>query len=55
MVLLYVIIGLIGWFAISFALAPLVGMTLRRCEVLDQADYVRMLHARRLHPADRAA
>ena len=54
MVLLYVVIGLAGWFAISFALAPLMGMTLRRCEVLERADYVRML-ARAQHPANRAA
>jgi len=55
MVLLYVVIGLVGWFAISFALAPLVGMTLRRCEVAERADYVRMLRARSQHPANRAA
>ena len=54
MVLLYVVIGLLGWFVISFALAPLVGLTLRRCEVLEWADYVRM-QARSQHPANRAA
>jgi hypothetical protein len=54
-VLLYVVIGLVGWFAISFTLAPLVGLALRRCEVLERADYVRMLQARAQHPANRAA
>ena len=55
MVLVYIVIGLVGWFVISFALAPLVGLTLRRCEVLERADYVRILQARRQHPANRAA
>ena len=53
--LLFIVVGLLGWCAISFALAPVVGMALRRCEVLDRANSVAVLRARAQHPANRAA
>jgi hypothetical protein len=54
-VLLLIVVGLLAWFAVSFALAPLVGMALRRCDVLDRANSVAVLRAKAQHPAHHAA
>jgi hypothetical protein len=54
-VLLFIVVGLLGWFVVSFALAPLVGLALRRCEVLERTRSVAVLQAKAQHPANRAA
>jgi hypothetical protein len=54
-VLLFIVIGLLGWFVVSFALAPFVGMALRRCEALERANSVAALQAKAQHPASHAA
>jgi hypothetical protein len=54
-VLLFIVVGLLGWFAVSFAMAPFVGLALRRCEALERANSVAVLQARAQHPAHHAA
>ena len=54
-VLLFVAFGLICWVAVSFAVAPLVGLALRRCDRLEQARAVAVLRAKAQHPATHAA
>ena len=53
--LVLIVVGLLGWFVVSFALAPFVGMALRRCEALERANSVAVLQAKAQHPAHRAA
>ena len=53
--LLFVAFGLICWVAVSFAVAPLVGLALRRCDRLEQARAVAVLRAKAQHPATHAA
>jgi hypothetical protein len=54
-VLLVIVVGLLGWVVVSFAVAPFVGMALRRCEVLERANSVAVLQAKAQHPASHAA
>jgi hypothetical protein len=54
-VLLLVALGLVCWFAVSFALAPLMAMAFRRCDRLEQARAVAVLRAKAQHPASHAA
>ena len=49
------LIGLLVWVAVSFALAPLLGLALRRAELLERARSVEVLQARAQHPASHAA
>jgi hypothetical protein len=54
-VLLLIAIGLLGWFVVSCAVAPLVGGALRRCDVLERRHTVEMIRSRAQHPATHAA
>jgi hypothetical protein len=54
-VLLLVAVGLLIWVALSFVLAPLMGMVLRRCEVEERRYSAPFLRAKAQHPASRAA
>ena len=53
--LLFIALGLLCWFAVSFAVAPLVGMALRRCDVYERQLSPATLRARAQHPARHAA
>jgi hypothetical protein len=46
---------LLIWVALSFVLAPIVGMALRRMEVLEDAHDFAILRAKAQHPAKHAA
>ncbi|MBV8981749.1 MAG: hypothetical protein JO086_12675 [Acidimicrobiia bacterium] len=48
--LLLIAIGLLGWFVVSCAVAPLVGGAFRRCDVLERHRTVEMLRSRAQHP-----
>jgi hypothetical protein len=54
-VLLSVALALLIWIALSFVLAPILGMTLRRLEVLEDAHDLTLLRAKAQHPAKHAA
>lgn len=48
-------LALVVWVVVSFALAPLVGIALRRMQVLEQSHEVAVLRAKAHHPARHAA
>ena len=48
-------LALLIWVALSVLLAPIVGMALRRLQVLEDAHSVTILRAKAQHPASRAA
>jgi hypothetical protein len=52
---LFVALGLLVWLAVSFALAPLMGLALRRCALEERLNAVEVLQAKAQHPAARAA
>jgi len=54
-VLLVIGLALLCWFAVSFAVAPLMGLALRRCDRMEQARAVDVLRAKANHPATHAA
>jgi len=54
-VLLLVGLALLCWLTVSFAVAPLLGMALRRCDRMEQARAVAVLRAKAQHPATHAA
>jgi len=54
-VLLFVALGLLIWVAVSFAVAPLLGFAMRRCEIAERLNSVEMLRSKAQHPASHAA
>ena len=50
-----VAIGLLIWVALSFALAPLLAISLRRCEVQEVRNSTEILRSKAQHPASHAA
>jgi hypothetical protein len=54
-VLLLVALGLLIWISVSLVLAPIVGLALRRCEVVEQWNSVEVLRSKAQHPANQAA
>jgi len=54
-VLLFVALGLLCWFAVSFAVAPVIGLALRRCDRFERELSPAMLRAKAQHPARHAA
>jgi len=54
-VLLFVVVGLLIWFAASLAVGPLLGAALRRCEVEERRNSAAVLRAKAQHPASHAA
>jgi hypothetical protein len=52
---MFVALALLIWVALSFALAPLLGMMLRRCEVQEQRYSAGAMRSRAQHPASHAA
>jgi len=54
-VLLLVALGLLCWVVVSCALAPLIGHSLRRMDVLENTHDVGVLRAKSQHPARHAA
>ena len=53
--LLLAAVVLLCWIGVSFALAPLLGMALRRCDTLEKTQAVAVLRAKAQHPASHAA
>ena len=53
--LLFVALGLLIWVAVSFAVAPLLGFAMRRCEIAERLNSVEMLRSKAQHPASHAA
>jgi uncharacterized membrane protein HdeD (DUF308 family) len=54
-VLLLIGLVLLCWVAVSLAVAPLVGIALRRMDVLEDVHDVAVLRAKAQHPARHAA
>jgi hypothetical protein len=54
-VLLIVAVVLLCWIGVSFALAPLIAVALRRCDTLEKAQTLAVLRAKAQHPARHAA
>jgi hypothetical protein len=52
---LIVALGLLCWFAVSFAMAPLIGMAMRRCDRFEREMSPAVLRAKAQHPARHAA
>lgn|GEM_PF-3782294 len=50
-----VALGLLCWLAVSCLLAPVVGVALRRMDVLENARAVAVLRSKSQHPARHAA
>jgi hypothetical protein len=50
-----VALGLLCWLVVSCALAPVVGLVLRRMDVLENAHDVAVLRSKSQHPARHAA
>ena len=53
--LLSAVLALLIWLALSFTLAPIVGLILRRLQVLEDAHNIAILRAKAQHPAKHAA
>jgi hypothetical protein len=53
--MMFVLIGLLVWVAVSCAVSPLVGKGLRRADLVERARSVEVLQARAQHPASHAA
>lgn len=53
--LTFVALGLLIWVAVSFAMAPVMGFFLRRCEVLEFRNSAAVLRSKAQHPASHAA
>jgi len=54
-VLLFVVVGLLIWIAVSVAVGPLLGAALRGCEVEELRNSVPVLRAKAQHPSSQAA
>jgi hypothetical protein len=52
---LIVALGLLCWFAVSFAMAPLIGMAMRHCDRFEREMSPAVLRAKAQHPARHAA
>jgi len=52
---MFIAIGLLIWVALSFVLAPLLAIALRRCEVQEVRNSAAALRSRAQHPASHAA
>lgn len=50
-----VALGLLCWIAVSCVLAPVVGLALRRLDVLENARDLAVLRSKSQHPARHAA
>ena len=53
--LLLVAFGLLIWVGLSLVVAPIVGITLRRCDLHEQLNAVEVLRSKAQHPANQAA
>ena len=53
--MLYVALAMLIWVIVSFGVAPVIGVALRRCDVAEHLNSVEVLRAMAQHPATRAA